>query len=60
MASNKTLFVTGGAGYLGKCTAALLVDKGYEVVLLDNFSTSERPATPLFPTVEVDLTDRTA
>jgi len=60
MASNKTLFLSGGAGYLGKCTAAALVDKGYDVILLDNYSTSPRPAKPLFPSVEVDLTDREA
>jgi len=58
--SNKTLFLTGGAGYLGKCTAAHLTDRGYQVFLLDDYSTSRPLSHSPFTTVEVDLTDRKA
>jgi UDP-glucose 4-epimerase len=41
MAVNKrTLLITGGAGFIGSHTAAMLVDAGYEILLLDNFSNS--------------------
>ena len=39
-ASQHTLLVTGGAGYIGSHTAAMLIDAGYEILLLDNFSNS--------------------
>jgi UDP-glucose 4-epimerase len=38
---NKVL-VTGGAGYIGSHTAVELIENGYEVVLIDNFSKSDR------------------
>lgn len=34
---DKTVLVTGGAGYIGSHTAWLLAQKGYRVVILDNF-----------------------
>jgi len=34
------VLLTGGAGYIGSHTAVELVNRGYEVVLLDNFSNS--------------------
>lgn len=36
----KTIFVTGGAGYIGVHTLVCLVEAGYHVVVLDNFSNS--------------------
>ncbi len=33
-----TVLVTGGAGYIGSHTAILLLEAGYRVVILDNFS----------------------
>ena len=36
-----TILVTGGAGYIGTHTAVSLVEAGFRVVLLDNFSNSE-------------------
>ena len=36
-----TILVTGGAGYIGTHTAVALVEAGFRVVLLDNFSNSE-------------------
>jgi UDP-glucose 4-epimerase len=37
---NKTLLVTGGAGFLGSHTYVALVNQGYHPILLDNFSNS--------------------
>lgn len=34
------ILVTGGAGYIGSHTAVELLDNGYDVVLIDNFSNS--------------------
>ena len=36
------IFVTGGAGYIGSHTVLALLRKGYEVIVLDNFSNSNR------------------
>jgi len=59
------ILVTGGTGYIGSHTAVVLLEAGYEVVLLDNLSNSsavvadrifeitERPVT----LVEGDITD---
>ena len=37
-----TILVTGGAGYIGSNTVAELLDKGYEVVVIDNLSTGHK------------------
>lgn len=36
------VLLTGGAGYIASHTAVVLAERGHEVVLLDNFSNSER------------------
>lgn len=36
-----TILVTGGAGFIGSHTVVELLDSGYEVVILDNFSNSK-------------------
>ncbi|MBQ4272936.1 MAG: SDR family NAD(P)-dependent oxidoreductase, partial [Clostridia bacterium] len=38
------ILVTGGAGYIGTHTAVELLDKGYEVVVVDNLSNSSKVA----------------
>lgn len=38
----KTILVVGGAGYIGSHMVAMLIENGYEVVILDNFSTGYR------------------
>jgi UDP-glucose 4-epimerase len=40
------LLVTGGAGYIGSIVAALLVENGHEVVVLDNLERGHREAVP--------------
>ena len=42
MSQKKTILVTGGAGYIGRCTAYVLAQNGYQPVLIDNFSTGRR------------------
>ena len=34
----KTVFVTGGAGYIGSHCIVDLLDAGYDVVAIDNFA----------------------
>lgn len=36
-----TVLVTGGAGYIGSHTVVDLLDKGFEVIIVDNYSNSE-------------------
>jgi len=40
------ILVTGGAGYIGSVTASLLIGRGHEVEVLDDFSTGHRAALP--------------
>ena len=41
---NKTVLVSGGAGYIGTHTCVALIEAGYDVVVVDNFSNSEASA----------------
>ncbi len=38
--NSKKILVTGGAGYIGSHTVVSLIENGYEVLVLDNFSNS--------------------
>lgn len=52
------LLVTGGAGYVGSVCAAVLVDRGHDVVVVDNLSTGNSEAVPTNATfVEADIKD---
>jgi UDP-glucose 4-epimerase len=53
------VLVTGGAGFIGSHVAALAADNGYQVAVLDDFSTGSRDNVPRGARVyEVDLRDR--
>ena len=62
------VLVTGGTGYIGSHTAVELIQAGYDVVIVDNFSNSDRSSLegirkitgvePMF--VEADCCDKEA
>ena len=52
------VLVCGGAGYIGSHVVRVLLDKGYEVVVLDNLSTGHRQSVPESAALEVgDIRD---
>lgn len=46
MTKQKTVLVTGGAGYIGSHVAHTLMARGYQVVVLDDLSTGRRELLP--------------
>ena len=62
------ILVTGGAGYIGSHTCVELLDEGFDIVVVDNFSNSKPEAIESiktisgksFPFYEADLLDRDA
>ncbi|MFD5599128.1 UDP-glucose 4-epimerase GalE [Leucobacter sp. NPDC058333] len=62
------VLLTGGAGYIGSHTALVLIERGHEVIVLDDFSNSSREAVRRIselsgvdvPVIELDLSDREA
>ena len=65
---NNTILITGGAGYIGSHTTLALIAAGHDVVIVDNFSNSERwiperiaelAGRPV-PCIELDLCDAEA
>ncbi|MFL5728711.1 MAG: SDR family NAD(P)-dependent oxidoreductase, partial [Cytophagaceae bacterium] len=42
MSDNQKILVTGGTGFIGSHTVVELINSGYEPVIIDNFSNSER------------------
>jgi UDP-glucose 4-epimerase len=63
-----TVLVTGGAGYIGSHTCLQLLQSGYDIVVLDNFSNSQSTSLTRvkqlsgvdFPTVIADIRDKDA
>jgi UDP-glucose 4-epimerase len=53
-----TVVVTGGAGFVGSHVAELLLDRGYDVTVVDDLSTGKRENVPEgCRLVELDITD---
>jgi UDP-glucose 4-epimerase len=52
-ANGKLALVTGGAGFIGSHITERLLLEGYEVRILDNFSTGKRENIPESPRIEV-------
>lgn len=44
MTPNKTVLISGGAGYIGSHTAVELINANYDVIIIDNLSNSELSA----------------
>lgn len=44
MDAKKTVLISGGAGYIGSHTAVELLNAGYDVIVIDNLSNSEKEA----------------
>jgi UDP-glucose 4-epimerase len=63
-----TILLSGGAGYIASHTAVILIERGHDVILLDNFSNAERDVPDRLhyltgqhlPVIEADLRDREA
>ena len=54
----KKFLVTGGAGYKGSHVVRLLLEKKYDVLVFDNFSTGNKFACVGVPYIEGDLTNK--
>ncbi len=62
---SRTILVTGGAGYIGSHTVVALLERGHDVVIVDNLSNSSPKAIDAIEAItgrsvvfhEVDLTD---
>lgn len=52
------ILVTGGAGYIGSHTVKMLLEKGYDVVTIDNLSKGHREAVVGGTFIEGDLQDK--
>ena len=53
----RRILVSGGAGYIGSTTVHLLLDSGYDVVVVDNLSRGHREAVDAARLRVVDLFD---
>lgn len=55
------VLITGGAGYIGSVTAMTVLERGHQVVVLDDLSTGHRGAVPVGAAfVQADIADEAA
>ena len=54
------ILVTGGAGFIGSHMTRMLIEHGYEAIVLDDLSTGHRDAVPAGLLVQGDVGDRAA
>ncbi|MBI1861903.1 MAG: NAD-dependent epimerase/dehydratase family protein, partial [Deltaproteobacteria bacterium] len=55
--NGRTIIVTGGAGYLGRCAVEVLRERGFRPFVVDNFSASHRESLEGVDFAEADLCD---
>ena len=56
--TNKTILVTGGAGYIGSHVCKRLFEKGFSPVVLDNLSVGHKYAVKWGPLIHADILNR--
>jgi len=56
----RRILVTGGAGYIGSHTVRLLLQRGYDAVVVDNLSKGYRHNVPADRLYEMDIADTSA
>ncbi len=54
------ILISGGAGYIGSHTAKSLIQKGFDTIILDNFSSGKKELIPsgTYKVIEKDLSDK--
>jgi len=58
--ATRRILVTGGAGYIGSHTVRLLLERGYDVAVVDNLSRGYRQNVPAGRLYEMDVADTNA
>src|SRR5439155_26077255 len=59
MPNERTVFFTGGAGFIGQHVVPLLLDKGYRVRIFDNMTRGDRAAVERFQAAgDVELVEQ--
>ncbi|HEY9139361.1 MAG TPA: UDP-glucose 4-epimerase GalE [Bryobacteraceae bacterium] len=58
--ATRRILVTGGAGYIGSHTVRLLLERGYDVAVVDNLSKGYRQNVPAGRLYEIDVADTSA
>ena len=58
MNKNNNILITGGAGYIGSHVSFLLIEKGYNITIIDNLITGNKQLVPKEANLEIcDITD---
>jgi UDP-glucose-4-epimerase GalE len=58
--ATRRILVTGGAGYIGSHTVRVLLERGYDVAVVDNLSKGYRQNVPARRLYEIELADTSA